>query len=182
MRQGTEPAFLPRAGNRLQVISEAAAAERQHGPDARPKKPLMQPSLRPPRGGSTTIKLSDCCVRATLDVIQGKWKSVIIEALEGGSRCYGELRRILPESTKKVLTAQLRELETDGIVSRKVKMERVIRVEYSITKHGWTLIPVLALMGAWGQKHKITKKIAGVALFPANATSREAPLTPALWE
>ena len=104
--------------------------------------------------GKHSLKLCDCRVRTTVDVICGKWKPLIIQALKAGKRCYGELRRVLPESTKKVLTAQLRELEEDRIISRKVLAERIIRVEYGLTEYGRTLIPILALMREWGQKHR----------------------------
>ena len=104
--------------------------------------------------GKHSLKLCDCRVRTTVDVICGKWKPLIIQALKAGKRCYGELRRLLPESTKKVLTAQLRELEDDRIISRKVLVDRIVRVEYALTEYGRTLVPILTLMREWGQKHQ----------------------------
>ena len=98
--------------------------------------------------------LADCRVRITVDVIRGKWKAIIIKALKDRSLGYSELRRIVPEPTKKVLTDHLRELEQDRITSRTRSAEGIVRTEYSLTEYGRTLIPVLAVMRAWGQTHR----------------------------
>jgi DNA-binding HxlR family transcriptional regulator len=98
------------------------------------------------------MMLADCRVKATIDVIRGKWKAIIIKALKNGNLGYAELRSIVPEATKKVLTDHLRELEADRIISRTVG--RNGRTEYSLTEYGRTLIPVLAVMRAWGQTHR----------------------------
>lgn len=98
--------------------------------------------------------LADCRVKVTVDVIRGKWKPIIIKALKYRSLGYAELRRIVPEPTKKVLTDHLRELEADRILSRTASAERNARMEYSLTDYGRTLIPVLAVMRAWGQTHR----------------------------
>jgi len=100
------------------------------------------------------FKLSDCRVRTTLNVIRGKWKPIIIKALRSGSLGYAELRRVAPEPSEKVITAQLRELERDKIISRSVFLERIVRVEYSLTNYGWTIVPVLVRMNEWGQRHR----------------------------
>jgi DNA-binding HxlR family transcriptional regulator len=98
--------------------------------------------------------LSECPVRATIDVIEGKWKLIVIDALKGGTLRFGQLRRHVPEATKKVLIEQLRQLEEDRIVSRKILGQKWERVEYSLTSYGRTLIPVLTLMAKWGHTHK----------------------------
>jgi DNA-binding HxlR family transcriptional regulator len=98
--------------------------------------------------------LADCRVKITVDVIRGKWKPIIIKALKDRNLGYAELRRIVPEPTKKVLTDHLRELEADRIISRTASVERNARMEYSLTDYGRTLIPVLAVMRAWGQTHR----------------------------
>jgi DNA-binding HxlR family transcriptional regulator len=95
-----------------------------------------------------------CPVKLTADVIGGKWKPLIVFYLEGGTRRFSELQRLIPGMTKKMLTQHLRELERDGIVSRKVYAVVPPKVEYSLTKHGWSLKPILKLMAAWGTKHK----------------------------
>jgi DNA-binding HxlR family transcriptional regulator len=100
------------------------------------------------------MMLDDCRVKVTVDVIRGKWKPIIIKALKNGSLSYAELRRIVPEASKKVLTDHLRELEADRIISRTASAGRNGRTEYSLTQYGQTLIPVLAVMRAWGQTHR----------------------------
>jgi DNA-binding HxlR family transcriptional regulator len=100
------------------------------------------------------MMLTDCRVKITVDVIRGKWKPIIIKALKTGNLGYAEFRRIVPEPTKKVLTDHLRELEADRIISRTASAGRNGRTEYSLTEYGRTLIPVLAVMRAWGQTHR----------------------------
>lgn len=95
-----------------------------------------------------------CGIDAAMDVIGGKWKVLILWALEqGGPRRFGELRRMLPGVTEKVLTAQLRELETHGIVSREVYDEVPPRVEYALTEPGVALGLALEPLGRWGREH-----------------------------
>jgi DNA-binding HxlR family transcriptional regulator len=99
------------------------------------------------------MRLSECPVRATIDVIDGKWKPIIVNALKPGTLRFGQLRRHAPEATRKVLTEQLRELEKDQIITRRVLGQRWERVEYALTPYGRTLLPVLTLMAKWGKKH-----------------------------
>ena len=94
-----------------------------------------------------------CPVSVTAETIGGKWKPLILFYLEGGTRRFGELRRLIPEATKKMLTQKLRELERDEIVHRKVYAEVPPRVEYSLTRHGESLSPILKQMSKWGAKH-----------------------------
>lgn len=98
--------------------------------------------------------LCECPVRTTIDAIEGKWKPIIINALRQGTLRFGQLRRHVPEASKKVLTEQLRELEVEGIIDRRPSGQRWERVEYSITPYGRTLVPVLTLMAEWGKTHK----------------------------
>src|SRR3982074_1068503 len=98
------------------------------------------------------MRLSDCPVRTTIDVIEGKWKPIVINALKAGALRFGQLRRHAPEATRKVITEQLRELEEDRIISRKAFGQRWERVEYELTVYGRTLVPVLTLMAKWGKK------------------------------
>jgi DNA-binding HxlR family transcriptional regulator len=104
------------------------------------------------------MRLSECPVRATIDVIEGKWKPIVVNALKTGTLRFGQLRRHVPEATRKVLTAQLRELEEDQIIARKVLGQRWERVDYALTPYGQTLVPVLTLMAKWGITHKKTKE------------------------
>jgi DNA-binding HxlR family transcriptional regulator len=95
-----------------------------------------------------------CPVKLTTDIIGGKWKPLILFYLEGGTRRFSELQRLIPSTTKKMLTKHLRELERDEIVHRKVYAQVPPRVEYSLTRHGSSLKPILKLMSAWGSKHR----------------------------
>ena len=96
----------------------------------------------------------ECSVRAALDVIGGKWKPVITWYLMEGTKRFGELRKCIPDATQKMLTQQLRELERDNIIQRKVYREIPPKVEYSLTSHGRSLRPVLAALCKWGTKHR----------------------------
>jgi DNA-binding HxlR family transcriptional regulator len=94
-----------------------------------------------------------CPVEATLDVIGGKWKVVILFWLKAGTLRFGELRRKIPGVSERMLTQQLRELEEDGIVHREVFAVVPPRVEYSLTAYGKSLAPITQLMCDWGKKH-----------------------------
>jgi DNA-binding HxlR family transcriptional regulator len=94
-----------------------------------------------------------CPVGLTTDIIGGKWKPLILFYLQAKTRRFGELHKLIPETTKKMLTQRLRELERDGIIRRKVYPQVPPRVEYSLTRHGESLRPILELMSAWGKKH-----------------------------
>jgi DNA-binding HxlR family transcriptional regulator len=96
-----------------------------------------------------------CGIDAAMDVIGGKWKVLILWALDERPCRFGELRRNLPGVTEKVLAAQLRELEADGIVHREAFEEVPPRVEYSLTPLGASLNAALAPLGAWGREHII---------------------------
>lgn len=91
-----------------------------------------------------------CPMEACVEVIGGKWKGVILFHLLGGTRRFNELMRLMPAVTQRMLTRQLRELEADGIVARKVHAEVPPRVEYSLTEFGRTLEPVLRTLQGWG--------------------------------
>lgn len=90
-----------------------------------------------------------CEVEATLRVIGGRWKPMIVYALFDGPQRFGALRRRIPDVTPKMLTQQLRDLESDRIVRREVFAAVPPKVEYSITPLGETLRPLMAAMYAW---------------------------------
>ena len=96
----------------------------------------------------------NCPVTVTTHIIGGKWKPSILYYLQGHVRRFSELQRLLSGPTKKMLTQQLRELERDEVIHRKVYAQVPPRVEYSLTKHGESLRPILRLMSAWGKKHR----------------------------
>jgi DNA-binding HxlR family transcriptional regulator len=95
----------------------------------------------------------NCPVEATLDVIGGRWKAVILFWLRDGACRFGELRRRIPGVSERMLTQQLRELEGHGIVHRQVYPVVPPKVEYSLTPYGRTLRPITELMCAWGKQH-----------------------------
>ncbi|WP_081867827.1 winged helix-turn-helix transcriptional regulator [Hymenobacter sp. IS2118] len=91
-----------------------------------------------------------CPVRTTLNVLGGKWKLLILSYLLDGPRRYGELRRLMPEITEKMLIQELRDLETDGIVARTVHQTVPPRVDYSLTTQGQLVRPFFAELLGWG--------------------------------
>jgi DNA-binding HxlR family transcriptional regulator len=125
-----------------------------------------------------------CPVKLTTDIIGGKWKPLILFYLEGRTRRFSELQRLIPHMTKKMLTQHLRELERDEIIRRKVYAEVPPRVEYSLTRHGESLKPILKLMSAWGSRHKARYGLAKARVrheempvsAPAPVVSGTAPL------
>jgi DNA-binding HxlR family transcriptional regulator len=98
-------------------------------------------------------KIFHCPVEAALDVIGGKWKPLILWALGDNIMRFGELQKELPGVNTKMLTKQLRELEEDGIILRKIYPEVPPRVEYAITDFGKTLIPILEALCNWGAEY-----------------------------
>ncbi|TFL16572.1 winged helix-turn-helix transcriptional regulator [Jannaschia formosa] len=93
-----------------------------------------------------------CPVTRAVRVIGGKWKLFIVYHLIDGTRRFGELQRLLPGITQQMLTAQLRELEADGLVRRKVYAQVPPKVEYSLTPVGRALEPVTRELATWGEK------------------------------
>ena len=93
-----------------------------------------------------------CPVEATLDVIGGKWKGVILYHLMERTYRFGELRKTMPGITQHVLTKQLRELEDDGLVNRRVYAQVPPKVEYSLTDDGRSLEDIIMKMHAWGTR------------------------------
>lgn len=95
-------------------------------------------------------------VEATLEVIGGKWKTVILCHLINGKKRTSELKRLMPNITQKMLTQQLRELEEDGIINRIVYNQIPPKVEYELSEYGWSLKGILDSLCFWGENH-ITK-------------------------
>lgn len=91
-----------------------------------------------------------CSVEATISLIDGKWKCVILFHLLGGTVRFNEIRRRVPDVTQRMLTNQLRELEADGLIERKVYPQVPPKVEYSLSPLGRSLEPVLLALKIWG--------------------------------
>ncbi len=95
-----------------------------------------------------------CTFEITIDLIGGKWKPLIIWHLgTKGTQRFNELKRLLPQVTQKMLTQQLRELEADNLVNRKVYPQVPPKVEYSLTHLGESLMPILSMMCKWGDDY-----------------------------
>ena len=93
---------------------------------------------------------NNCPVTFCLNIIGGKWKPLIINMIHTDCNRHSMLLRAIPAISKQTLTNQLRELESDGIIERKVFAEIPPRVEYSVTAFGSTLFPIIDLMKTWG--------------------------------
>lgn len=98
-------------------------------------------------------KKINCPMTATLHYIAGRWKCIILFFLTRNPRRFGEIAARIPAVSKKVLTQQLRELETDGLIQRREFKGTRSRVEYALTDFGKSLLPVLTAMAAWGKAH-----------------------------
>ena len=92
-------------------------------------------------------------IAITLEVVCGKWKALILWQLQDQTLRFGELNQSMPEVSRKMLTQQLRELENDGLIERKIYKEVPPRVEYSLTAYGRDLKPTLQMLYQWGQNH-----------------------------
>lgn len=101
---------------------------------------------------------SPCPVTTTLSVIGGKWKPIILYTIYDDTKRFSEIKRMIPAISQKMLTQQLRELEEDGIIHRRVYPVVPPKVEYSLTDYGRTLMPILDAMVAWGEKHKKSRQ------------------------
>lgn len=99
-------------------------------------------------------ELPACPVETTLMLISDRWKVLIIRDLLGGTKRFGELKKSVGNISQKVLTANLRKMETDGLLTREVFPEVPPRVEYTLTETGYSLKPILDSMVIWGEEYK----------------------------
>ena len=100
------------------------------------------------------MELPACPVETTLMLIGDKWKVLILWNLMNGTMRFGELKKSIGTVSQKVLTAQLRDMEKKGLLTRKVYAEVPPRVEYTLTEAGYSLKPILDTMWAWGTDYK----------------------------
>jgi DNA-binding HxlR family transcriptional regulator len=108
-----------------------------------------------------------CAVDIALGYVGGKWKTVVLYYLMEGTKRYSELRRLIPDISEKMLAKALRELHNDGFVRRKSLRQIPPRVEYSLTKEGRTLAPLLGALADWGKGK--TARSGGKMLVMENA-------------
>ena len=101
-----------------------------------------------------TKEIPACPVETTLTLIGDKWKVLILRDLMPGTKRFGELKKSIGMVSQKVLTAQLRDMEENGLVHREVYAEVPPRVEYSLTELGQSLKPILDAMWNWGEDYK----------------------------
>ena len=100
------------------------------------------------------LQHDNCGFAAALNAIGGKWKTLILWEINAESRRFGELRRLLPGVSEKVLAQQLREMEGDDLIHREVFAGTVQRVEYSVTEHGRTLNEAVTILSKWGKQQE----------------------------
>jgi DNA-binding HxlR family transcriptional regulator len=103
-------------------------------------------------------KIPACPVETTLMLISDKWKVLILRDLLPGTKRFGELRKSIGHVSQKVLTAQLRQMEASGLLTRKVYAEVPPRVEYTLTELGYSLKPILDAMSEWGENYQNMKE------------------------
>ncbi len=106
----------------------------------------------------TVKELPACPVETTLTLIGDKWKVLILRDLLTGTKRFGELKKSIGSVSQKVLTAQLRAMEENGLLIRTVYAEVPPRVEYSLTELGYSLKPILDAMWNWGEEYKASLK------------------------
>ena len=106
--------------------------------------------------------LINCPVTATMGVIGGKWKILIIHLINNDIRRFGKLSMMLKDISRQMLTTQLRDLERDGILKRVIYPEIPPRVEYYLTEKGKALVPVLDTLKDWGNEYVLNKQEAEV--------------------
>lgn len=115
-----------------------------------------------------------CPLEAALQVIGGKWKTVLLHHLMEKTMRFGELKKSTTGITQRTLTRQLRELESDGLIAREVFREVPPKVEYSMTPRGRTLRPIIEALAAWGKEHALpAAPIASDADREVDSSSRQ---------
>jgi DNA-binding HxlR family transcriptional regulator len=101
---------------------------------------------------------TSCPLTAALNAIGGKWSLICLYWLDTGTRRFNELRRLMPDVSHKVLTETLRNLEQEGLVCRTVRSETPSHVEYQISEHGETVLPLMHAVRIWGRGHLARKE------------------------
>ena len=98
-------------------------------------------------------RIFHCAMDITMEYVGGKWKTVVLWYLKNGTHRFAELKKLIPDITEKMLSIQLKKLEESGLIKRKVYGTKPpIRVEYSLTEFGKTLVPALNAIAKWGRE------------------------------
>ncbi len=110
-----------------------------------------------------STRVFNCNMELTLDIIGGKWKPLIIFHIGNSKKLrYGEINRLIPDISQRVLSRGLKELEQTGIISREEFKEKILRVEYSLTEIGNEVSPLLNALTQWGNKYNSLHKYAKI--------------------
>jgi len=96
----------------------------------------------------------DCGLHLTKEVLNGKWKPALLNAISMNIKRPSDILRLLPGATRRVLSVQLKELEEHGLVEKKIYPQLPPKVEYSLTKIGWSLMPVIDALNQWGDANR----------------------------
>lgn len=96
----------------------------------------------------------DCGLHLTREILNGKWKPALLNAISMDIKRPSEFVRMLPDATRRVLNVQLKELEEHGIIVKKIYPQLPPKVEYSLTDMGWSLMPIIDAMNVWGDKNR----------------------------
>ena len=107
----------------------------------------------------SSYTVANCPVTATMSLIGGKWKILILYVIHNEINRFGKMGMVLKDISKQMLTTQLRELENDGIIERKIYPEIPPRVEYFLTEKGKSLLPIIDMMKHWGDEHIIKTNV-----------------------
>ncbi|MCS3869526.1 DNA-binding HxlR family transcriptional regulator [Chryseobacterium ginsenosidimutans] len=96
----------------------------------------------------------DCGLHLTREVLNGKWKPALLNAISMNVKRPSEILRLLPDATRRVLNVQLKELEDHGMIEKKIYHQLPPKVEYSLTEIGWSLMPIIDAMNLWGDTNR----------------------------
>ncbi len=96
----------------------------------------------------------DCGLHLTREVLNGKWKPALLNAISMNVKRPSEIQKLMPDATRRVLNVQLKELEDHGMIEKKIYHQLPPKVEYSLTEIGWSLMPIIDAMNQWGDTHR----------------------------
>jgi DNA-binding HxlR family transcriptional regulator len=116
---------------------------------------------------------TQCGLHLTKEVLNGKWKDILLAAIAIGIKRPSEISRLLPDATKRVLNVQLKELENHGIIEKKTYHQLPPKVEYSLTTLGTSLMPIIEAMNSWGNENRVFLKSVITPDIPTDEEAEE---------